>query len=37
MSQLTYKIFEPPNAKPTDLADSKFFWAKNTQNQITHY
>jgi hypothetical protein len=35
MGHMTYVIFEPPNAQPRDPADSKFFWAKNTQHQNT--
>jgi hypothetical protein len=34
---MTYFIFESPSAQPRDPADSKFFWAKNTQHQITKY
>jgi predicted AlkP superfamily pyrophosphatase or phosphodiesterase len=37
MGHMIYFIFEPPSAQPRDPADSKFFWAKNTQNQITKY
>jgi hypothetical protein len=37
MGHMTYFIFEPPSAQPRDPADSKFFWAKNTQHQITKY
>jgi hypothetical protein len=32
MGHMTYLIFEPLSAQPRD---SKFFWAKNTQHQIT--
>jgi hypothetical protein len=31
MGHLTYFIFDPLSAQPKDLADSKLFWAKNTQ------
>jgi hypothetical protein len=37
MGHMTYFIFEPPSAQPRDPADSKLFWAKNTQPQITKY
>jgi hypothetical protein len=37
MGHMTYFIFEPPSPQPRDPADSKFFWAKNTQHQITKY
>jgi hypothetical protein len=37
MGQLTYYIVDPSSAQPEDLADSKFFWAENTQHQITKY
>jgi hypothetical protein len=37
MGHMTYFIFEPFSAQPRDPSDSKFFWAKNTQYQITKY
>jgi hypothetical protein len=37
MGHMTYFIFEPHSAQPKDPADSKFFWAKYTQYQITKY
>jgi hypothetical protein len=37
MGHMTYFIFEPPSAQPRDPADSKLFWAKNTQHQIIKY
>jgi hypothetical protein len=37
MGHMTYFIFEPPSTQPRDPADSKIFWAKNTQHQITKY
>jgi hypothetical protein len=37
MGHMTYFIFEPLRAQPRFPADSKFFWAKNTQHQITKY
>jgi hypothetical protein len=37
MGHMTYFIFEPFSVQPRDPADSKFFWAKNTQYQITKY
>jgi hypothetical protein len=37
MGHMIYFIFDPPSAQPMDPADTKFFWAKNTQHQITKY
>jgi hypothetical protein len=37
MGHMTYFIFEPPSAQPRNPADSKFFWAENTQHQITKH
>jgi hypothetical protein len=37
MGHMTYFIFEPPSPQPRDPADSKYFWAKITQHQITNY